>query len=304
MDSITQEISACREDIIKSAEDKKQIEFEGAGYHFRISKDPQGPSYCGCSGRLLTTDCGAIRLYQCEECGARLSVCVEGTSVEARVGGVTSEDVARVSKAIIDAIWDRAQERDTAAFQQATRLARASRQYYPLVTAPIIKQIRKAWWDIAQICENGDVINATIKEQPSLKADFCPRCSARTITVCQKCGTDIRGQFHSPENPLKFARPAFCHHCGAPYPWTESLERLKALARSAKKLSASEQETLAGCFDDLTQDTSNTQAATNTLKRYLPKIGKRIASEMKDILIRVAAEVVRDQLGIPRSGSL
>lgn len=301
MDSKIEVITACREDIRKSREDENQIEFEGEGYHFTISKDPHRKSYCGCSEELVTGDFGAVRLYQCSECGARISVCVEGTRLEVGIGGVTSEDVARVSKAIIGAIWDGLMERDFAALAKTIRIGRLARFSHigrgPLFNTTIA-QIKEGWWDVAQICENGHVINATMKEQPGLKAKFCPRCSARTIVTCQVCGADTRGQFHASGIDLEFTRTAFCHSCGAAYPWTESLQELKALAHEARRLNPSEQEELAGCFDDLIKETSKTQAAMDTLKRCLPRVGKEIALEMRIILVKLATEAVKAQLGL------
>jgi hypothetical protein len=298
MDFEVNEISACREDIKKVSEDDNHIEFAGEGYRFIISKDPNGKSSCGCSGRLSTTERGVIRLYQCRECGARISIYVERTGVEIYAGDITSEDVARVGKAVIAVLWDGLQERDIDAFALATRISPYSQAFQDRVIGPVMHQIKEGYWDLAQICENGHIINTAIKEQPKLRADFCPKCSARTITACHKCGTDIRGQFHAPENPIQFVRPSFCHHCGSAYPWTEAIQMLKTLAYTAEDLSAKEQENLADCFDDLVEDTDNTHKAIETLKRCLPNVGKTIAFEMKDILVKVATEVVKAKLGI------
>jgi len=298
MDSKIEEITACREDIAKTAEDENEIKFEGAGYHFRVSKDPHRPSYCGCSEELLTADRGAVRFYQCSKCGARISVCVKGIRVEADVEGVTAEDVAKVSKAVIAKLWDMVQE-DFAALAEAVRAADGSSdKLNQLVVAEAVKQIKESWWDIAQICDNGHVINPRMEEEPRLRADFCPTCSARTIVACRNCGAHIRGQFHAPGDPLEFTRPAFCHSCGAPHPWREFLMQLKALALSAGGLDASEREDLASSFDHLVEDTSKTQKAIDILRRCLPRVGREIASGMRELLVKVATEAVKVQLGI------
>ena len=54
------------------------------------------------------------------------------------------------------------------------------------------------WYDIAQICINGHVINSMSKSHPEHNKKFCDKCGAPTITNCPKCNTPIRGHYHAP----------------------------------------------------------------------------------------------------------
>src|SRR5438105_3047900 len=81
----------------------------------------------------------------------------------------------------------------------------------------------ESWYDVAQICRNGHVVNDSAKQSPQHSTAFCERCGQPTITQCENCHLDIRGDYHIP-NVFggSYDRPAFCIGCGSPYPWTVS----------------------------------------------------------------------------------
>lgn len=77
---------------------------------------------------------------------------------------------------------------------------------------------------IAQICKNGHVITSNTDYSAHL-SKFCPNCSAETITTCLHCNTPIRGNYDIPDIVdlvSSYEPPAYCYHCGNPFPWTES----------------------------------------------------------------------------------
>ena len=91
-----------------------QIQYTCAtGHHgrwFTISKDASGKSTCSCysgQGELQVGDLGSIRLYACKMCGARYTVFVDGVKIETEVEGLNAEDVAKVGRESISAMWDR-----------------------------------------------------------------------------------------------------------------------------------------------------------------------------------------------------
>ncbi|REJ29274.1 DUF2321 domain-containing protein [Caldibacillus debilis] len=75
-------------------------------------------------------------------------------------------------------------------------------------------------YDIAQICLNGHVVNASYNSYPEHNQKYCVECGAKTIIKCLKCQTPIRGYYHVDTLIDHYTPPKFCHECGEPYPWT------------------------------------------------------------------------------------
>lgn len=80
------------------------------------------------------------------------------------------------------------------------------------------------YYDIAQICVRGHVVNDSYTRFPQGNREHCERCGARTITKCETCRQDIRGEYHVEGffglSDMK-APPSFCPRCGSPYPWNK-----------------------------------------------------------------------------------
>lgn len=80
------------------------------GRWFTISEDSSQKSMCFCcsgQGELQTADLGAVRLYSCKRCGARYTVFIDGVKIETAVEGLSADDVAKVGRESISALWDR-----------------------------------------------------------------------------------------------------------------------------------------------------------------------------------------------------
>lgn len=86
--------------------------------------------------------------------------------------------------------------------------------------------------DIAQVCENGHVVNSFSVWAASQNLDFCPICGAKTQTKCTRCETPIKGGFRhlgltDPDTGEQHTMlkediksiPAFCPKCGQKFPW-------------------------------------------------------------------------------------
>jgi len=52
------------------------------------------------------------------------------------------------------------------------------------------------WYDVAQVCLNGHLVNAKTKDSPQHNKDFCTKCGNETITKCPECNQDIPGDYH------------------------------------------------------------------------------------------------------------
>ena len=51
-------------------------------------------------------------------------------------------------------------------------------------------------YDIAQVCLNGHLINASTQRSPEFSKKFCSRCGAPTTTTCTQCDAPIQGEYH------------------------------------------------------------------------------------------------------------
>src|SRR5690606_24440218 len=115
-----------------------------------------------------------------------------------------------------------------------------------------------SFYDTAQICLNGHVINTMAASSPQSNQKHCAECGAQTITVCPDCNSPIRGYYHVPGvfGFFDFNRPGYCHNCGKPYPWTvASLEAARDLADELETLNAEERQQLKDSFPDLVRST-------------------------------------------------
>src|SRR6188474_3419978 len=98
-------------------------------------------------------------------------------------------------------------------------------------------------YNVAQICRNGHVVTEYAASQPATREKFCARCGSPTILACEHCEATIRGDYQVPGviGFSHYERPAFCHNCGQPYPWTEgALEAAREIADELDNLSPDE----------------------------------------------------------------
>lgn len=76
--------------------------------------------------------------------------------------------------------------------------------------------------DVMQVCRNGHVVTDRLLSCPESGVGYCERCGAATLDRCGTCGQQLAGTVVVPGLvPLGCSRPpAYCSHCGAPFPWT------------------------------------------------------------------------------------
>jgi len=153
-------------------------------------------------------------------------------------------------------------------------------------------------YETAEICINGHVITDSLSLFPHQHEEHCHLCGKPTIKACQSCGCAIRGL--EPAGIIcdaDYSPPAFCHSCGAPYPWTEAtLVAAKELADELDDLSPEERETLGGSLDDLIADTPRTALAATRFKQLVAKAGPAVAEAFKELLIEVVTESAKRQI--------
>ena len=152
------------------------------------------------------------------------------------------------------------------------------------------------WYDTAQVCINGHVINSRAETEPEHNKSYCSECGAETITSCPKCEAKILGKLHSGNYftyPM-YEAPKFCWTCGSPYPWTES--RLKAahdLANEIKGISKEERKLLNLSIDELVGDTPQTSVAIVRFRKMMSKVGPELHDAFKKILIDIISETAK-----------
>jgi hypothetical protein len=155
---------------------------------------------------------------------------------------------------------------------------------------------RDSWYDTAQICLNGHSINSMAVSSPQHNQNFCDKCGAKTIQTCPGCETPIKGYYHvlGVFRPSKFYPSKFCHHCGQPYPWTEStIEAAKEYADELEKLTPEEREKLKKSIDDLVQDTPKTELAASKFKQLVTKAGGSTADIFQKVLVNIISETAK-----------
>ena len=151
------------------------------------------------------------------------------------------------------------------------------------------------YYDVAQICENGHLVNSMAQDCPNSNQDHCDRCGTPTIIACPSCQTEIRGLYHDPIGlGPPYATPAFCHKCGNPFPWTAaSLQAAEELADELDGLTPDDRESLKKSVHDLVRETPKTRVAETRFKKIMRKVGRDGCESMKALLSDIVSEVVR-----------
>ena len=156
------------------------------------------------------------------------------------------------------------------------------------------------YYDTAQICINGHVINSNVHDNPIHNQDHCDKCGAKTISKCAHCNTEIRGNYEVPDVCCigdEFLAPNFCHKCGKPYPWTESkMEAFREVTDELSELTSEDKEKLKSSLNDIVSETPKTEVAGLKYKNILGKLGKESYDCVKSILVDIASETIKKSL--------
>jgi hypothetical protein len=155
-----------------------------------------------------------------------------------------------------------------------------------------------ATYDIAQICQNGHVINSCSSSTPESNQKHCHICGAPTINLCPQCQTPIRGHYMDDYSFMgNYIRPSFCINCGNPFPWTElKLKAAHEFAQEIDGISDEDRNILKSNIDDLVKDTPSGNLAAARVKKILQKVGPPVASVFREILIDVLSETAKKML--------
>jgi hypothetical protein len=77
-------------------------------------------------------------------------------------------------------------------------------------------QQRENYYDTAQVCTNGHMVNSRASGSPQHNQAFCDDCGQPTVSTCVGCNTPIRGYYHSSVVVIGGSgttAPVFCYAC-------------------------------------------------------------------------------------------
>ena len=151
------------------------------------------------------------------------------------------------------------------------------------------------YYEAAQICMNGHVITSILSVKRLFNQKYCTQCGALIITTCPKCNERIQGSYYDTSWFLDYdgtyRKPAFCHNCGAAYPWTDSkLKAARDLSDDLENLTRDERDLLKKTLDDIVRDTPETTVSAQRFKNLAAKAGSIAANALKDILVDIVSE--------------
>ncbi|MCK6463163.1 MAG: DUF2321 domain-containing protein [Candidatus Pacebacteria bacterium] len=151
-------------------------------------------------------------------------------------------------------------------------------------------------YDVAQICQNGHVVNSGFTDYPQHNQSFCQHCGSATITKCPDCNASIRGYYRGTMT-LGYSAPSFCINCGHPYPWTTAkLQAAHELAQEIENISDEDRIVLQKSIDELVKDSPSTPVAATRFKKIMVKVGQTTAGMFREILVDVLSEAAKKAL--------
>ena len=154
-------------------------------------------------------------------------------------------------------------------------------------------------YDVAQVCLNGHVINWRFKNRPAHNAKYCADCGEETITNCQECNEEIRGDLIDGYIPLIISDPApnHCDECGKPYPWTQgNIEAFQELV-SLLSLDKDSKVVLSDGIEHIIQDTPKTEAKCAMFAKVISKVKPSQESrQLISMLFKIATDNAKELL--------
>jgi len=158
------------------------------------------------------------------------------------------------------------------------------------------------YYHLAQVCENGHMINDNADTCPEQNKPFCPHCGSKTITNCPSCGAKLQGEYEV--EGLCFlggtTKPSsYCYNCGQPYPWTKTALLAAAdLISEEEALSDEQKQLIVDSLSDIISETPKTNLAVIRLKKCLITVGKFTAEGLRQFVIDFGCELAKKTFGL------
>lgn len=147
--------------------------------------------------------------------------------------------------------------------------------------------------DCSLICENGHMVNDSMRTYPKYNKNFCTKCGSKAISNCPECNSFIEGKEYMEGviDCFPTTVPKYCSGCGKPYPWTKAkLEALNEAVDLLDELDENEKNSLKQSALEVSIDNPKTEVGVLKVKKYLSKVGNGMADTVKEIIVQVASE--------------
>lgn len=155
---------------------------------------------------------------------------------------------------------------------------------------------------VAEVCPNGHVSTDSADAFPDLREKFCSKCGEPTLTQCPNCKANIRGDYYVEgfiDATARYKPPAFCHNCGAAFPWTErKVQAAVDLVGASGQVSAEELSQFRDDLGNLTKESPSVQVASIRFKKIMIKVGKSVADSVREIIVDVLSEAGKRPYGV------
>ena len=154
------------------------------------------------------------------------------------------------------------------------------------------------------VCLSGHVVTAKANTE-LISEKYCATCGDEMINKCLECSTYIKGTPRLPSqltppysyfgNP--YIRQSYCTNCGKPYPWTKQAEdAVYELIEITTSLNQQEKDDWKRTIPILIKETPKTTVAVVKFKAFAEKAGTEIGKAVKDIVVGVVSEVVKNAI--------
>jgi hypothetical protein len=160
----------------------------------------------------------------------------------------------------------------------------------------LFEEDEPSWYDTAQVCLNGHLVNKYSDSQPEHNKKFCDRCGEATTTTCSECKAKIKGYYHIPGVSYEgiTSPPKFCDNCGKPFPWTNAkLQAAIELAGELENLSEEDREILRKSLPEIIRDTSQTSVAATRFKKLAAKARDKGSALIWNLIKDIASEAAK-----------
>lgn len=151
-------------------------------------------------------------------------------------------------------------------------------------------------YDTAQICPNGHVANDSLQQTPQHSRQYCEQCGEKTLVACPSCNRPIRGDYQVPGvfGVGTYQRPAYCHACGAAFPWTDkAIQAALQLSLEEGHLEGQDAIEFKEAVGNIVRDTSATPIGISRMRKLMAKVGPASAGLFREVLKDVISESVK-----------
>ncbi len=152
------------------------------------------------------------------------------------------------------------------------------------------------YYNTAQICQNGHIINSNASGSPERNKKYCSKCGAQTITKCNLCSANIRGAYVIPSviSNGTMSLPLYCYECGGAYPWTSNIIKgVEEIISMSEGLNDTEKAEIKSSVPALVNASPAGDVAAVKLKQNFKKIGESGISAIRSLVVDVLSETAK-----------